>query len=91
MELSELLRRIAMARCGREACAGLSGEAWLDWLSQNDPRRFDWRARGRLLLELPYRPPDDTDYGAQMHELVDAALAWTSADGAGRRAAEFRE
>ncbi len=28
-ELSELLRRIAVARCGRETCAGLSGRAWL--------------------------------------------------------------
>ena len=32
-ELSELLRRIAMARLGREACAGLTGKDWLAWLA----------------------------------------------------------
>lgn len=57
VELSELLRRVAMARLGREACAGLVGEAWLAWLAEWDPKGFDWRTRGRLLLDAPYAPP----------------------------------
>ena len=57
MELSELLRRVAMARLGREACAGLVGEAWLAWLAEQDPKGFDWRTRGRPLLDAPYAPP----------------------------------
>ena len=57
LELSELLRRVAMARLGREACAGLVGEAWLAWLAEWDPKGFDWRTRGRLLLDAPYAPP----------------------------------
>ncbi len=56
-ELSELLRRIAMARLGRDACAGLTGEAWLAWLTERDPKQFDWRSRGRPLLIAPYAPP----------------------------------
>lgn len=56
-ELSELLRRIAMARLGREACAGLTGADWLAWLTERDPRQFDWLQRGRLLLDAPYAPP----------------------------------
>ena len=58
LELSELLRRVAMARLGREACAGLVGEAWLAWLAEWDPKGFDWRTRGRLLLDAPYAPPE---------------------------------
>jgi len=56
-ELSELLRRIAMARLGREACAGLTGADWLAWLTERDPLQFDWRKQGRLLLDAPYAPP----------------------------------
>ena len=40
--LSELLRRIAMARSGRREAAGLTGDDWLQWLNANDSSRFDW-------------------------------------------------
>jgi hypothetical protein len=75
-ELSELLRRIAIARCGRDTCAGLSGEAWLQWLSLNDPRGFDWNEQGRLLLELPYSPYDPQVSRQDLLQLIDAALEW---------------
>ena len=76
--LSELLRRIAIARCGRDRCAGLNGESWLAWLADHDPDGFDWRARGRLLLELPYAPPGETGDRPELYKLIDAALAWTT-------------
>lgn len=56
-DLSELLRRVAMARLGRDACAGLVGGDWLDWLADQDPHGFDWRTKGRPLLDAPYAPP----------------------------------
>ncbi|NEX16707.1 MAG: hypothetical protein C1943_08775 [Halochromatium sp.] len=55
-ELSELLKRIAMARHGRRTCADLHGQAWLDWLSEQDPAGFDWRSHGQLLIRAPYAP-----------------------------------
>ncbi len=76
--LSELLRRIAIARCGRDHCAGLHGESWLAWLADHDPDGFDWRARGRLLLDLPYAPPGELGDQPELHHLIDAALAWTT-------------
>jgi len=76
--LSELLRRIAIARCGRDRCAGLNGESWLAWLADHDPDGFDWHARGRLLLELPYAPPGETGDKPELYRLIDAALAWTT-------------
>jgi len=76
--LSELLRRIAIARCGRDRCAGLNGEPWLAWLADHDPDGFDWRARGRLLLELPYAPPGEPGGKPELYKLIDAVLAWTT-------------
>jgi len=75
--LSELLRRIAMARHGRGACAGLHGQDWLDWLSGHDPAGFDWRKQGQLLISAPYAP-DRADSGseAELARLIDAAEPW---------------
>lgn len=55
-ELAELLKRIAMARHGRAHCAGLHGQSWLDWLTEQDPEGFDWRHEGQLLIRAPYAP-----------------------------------
>ncbi len=76
-ELSELLRRIAIARLGRAHAAGLSGEHWLAWLQEHDPAGFDWAQRGRPLLTLPYAPPESgQDSTVQLLPLIDAAFAW---------------
>lgn len=90
-ELSELLRRIAIARCGREHCAGLHGDSWLAWLADHDPEGFDWRDHGRLLLDMPYAPPGASADRLALRHMIDAALAWTGqasrcvqAQGAGR-------
>jgi hypothetical protein len=93
-ELSELLRRIAMARLGRPACAGLTGTGWLDWLATHDPNGFPWRTRGRLLIDVPYAPegalkgPTGTK---DLLSLIDAALAWVEVrDGPRRRLLPWR-
>jgi hypothetical protein len=75
-DFSEVLRRIAIARCGREACAGLAGTAWLDWLSANDPAGFDWGKSGRLLLALPYAPPGTPGDADTLRALIAAAIPW---------------
>ena len=76
-ELSELLRRIAMARLGRPACAGLTGTDWLDWLASNDPNGFPWHERGRILLVAPYAPPGAG--AADIRALIEAAEGWVRA------------
>ena len=76
-EFSELMRRIAIARCGRDRCAGLHGEGWLAWLADHDPDGFDWRSRGRLLLDLPYAPPGESESQPDLDYMIDAALVWT--------------
>jgi hypothetical protein len=81
--ISELLRRIAMARLGRPACAGLTGTDWLAWLHANDPNRFDWGSRGRLLLDAPYAPPRDAGaatWRSDVIALIDAAHDWVATE-----------
>lgn len=82
-ELSELLRRVAMARYGRRACAGLVGEAWLEWLERRDPTGFAWTREGRPLIELPYGPPGRRAAGTELEALVLAAREWAAADAQG--------
>ncbi len=79
-ELAALLRRIAITRFSRREAASLTGERWLEWLKQNDPRGFDWPQKGRLLIDAPYAPP----HGSQsrpilpdhVKNLAEAARAW---------------
>jgi hypothetical protein len=79
-ELSQLIRRIAMARLGRDACAGLTGESWLEWLAGNDPQGFAWSEQGRLLLETPYAPPGDLAQSREILALIDAIHEWVAAE-----------
>jgi hypothetical protein len=76
-ELSALLRRIAMARLGRSACAGLAGSDWLDWLETHDPNGFHWRERGRVLLDAPYAPASRVGEG-DLLALIEAVAGWVT-------------
>lgn len=76
-ELSELLRRIAVARFGRTSCAGLHGSAWLEWLTQHDPGKFNWVNDGAELTTVTYAPPDISVSTQQVLGMIDAALEWT--------------
>lgn len=75
-ELSQLLRRIAIARHGRSACAGLVGTDWLAWLTAHDPEGFDWVSAGQPLLGLPYAPPGTAGDAEALRRLIDATVPW---------------
>jgi hypothetical protein len=90
-EFSELLRRVAMARCGRGSCAGLSGRSWLSWLRDHDPAGFDWTGYADVLLQAPYAPPGTTINDATLQRLIDAALVWTRRSVAECAAEETRD
>jgi len=84
-ELSELLRRIAIARLGRDACAGLAGQDWLAWLRDQDPKGFDWSQQGQPLLEIPYAPPGNPRQARELLPLIDAAYDWVEVEERRRR------
>lgn len=74
--LSEYLRRIAVRRFPRKECAGLVGKAWLEWLTSHDPKQFDWVKKGKLLIAVPYAPPDSNLPVEQIKELIQAVRYW---------------
>lgn len=74
--LSVLLRRVAMQSSSRADCAGLQGADWLRWLSANDPGKFDWTARGALLIDAPYAPPGQNVSPESVKVLIRAAKRW---------------
>lgn len=74
--LSEYLRRIAMHRFPRKECAGLAGESWLKWLKDHDPKQFDWAAKGKLLIEVPYAPVHKDLSLIEIKELIQAVRNW---------------
>ncbi|MCG6900054.1 MAG: DUF4381 domain-containing protein [Gammaproteobacteria bacterium] len=77
--LSELLRRIAMVRSGRQEAAGLTGDIWLQWLAEHDNTSFDWERHGQILLTAPYMPPTMSIERKQLLTLIRAATRWIDA------------
>ncbi len=74
--IDSLLRWIAIQQYGREACAGLSGGAWLAWLQAHDPKQFNWQQQGKILIKFPYMPPDTEIDNMQLRQLHQAVYAW---------------
>lgn len=56
IDLSGLIRRIAIHQYSRVECAGLEGKSWLVWLANHDPSQFDWETKGKCLFEATYGP-----------------------------------
>lgn len=70
-DLARLQRRVAIRMAGRQACAGLTGQAWADFLNSLSPdgkTHFDAH-----LAELPYRAEIE---GADWEDSVAATRAW---------------
>ncbi|MES2199239.1 MAG: DUF4381 domain-containing protein [Chlamydiota bacterium] len=74
--LSEYLRRIALRRFSRKECAGLVGQGWLKWLTNNDPKGFDWEKKGVLLIEIPYAPKNSLLPVDRIKDLIQAIREW---------------
>ncbi|MEI8124770.1 MAG: DUF4381 domain-containing protein [Parachlamydiaceae bacterium] len=75
--LSEYVRRIALRRYSRKECAGLVGNAWLQWLTKRDPKKFDWEKNGVLLIEIPYAPSHLNILSlSDVKQLITAVREW---------------
>lgn len=71
-QLSELLRRGMLAYAPREEVAGLTGEAWLEWLDQGMPLPYFHTEGGKSLLQLPYRDPAGDFSDVDVNALLSA-------------------
>jgi hypothetical protein len=77
-ELSEFLRRVALAVRPQAEVAALTGEAWLQYLDRFIGSNEFARGCGRLLIDAPYRPtrPIAT---ADVRPCVDLCERWLHA------------
>jgi hypothetical protein len=71
-QLSELLRRAMMAYAPRHEVAGLTGEAWLEWLDKDLPVPYFHTEGGKSLLQLPYRDPHGNFSDVDINALLAA-------------------
>lgn len=76
VSLSEYLRRIAVRRFPRKECAGLVGNAYLEWLEVHDPKQFHWTEKGKCLIETPYAPEIPEISLQHIQELIQATKHW---------------
>jgi len=72
-QVSELLRRGMLAYAPRHEVAGLTGEAWLEWLDQGLPVPYFHTEGGKSLLRLPYRDPAGDFSDVDINALLAAA------------------
>ena len=72
IELSELLRRTMLAYAPRADVAGLTGDAWLEWLDRDLAEPRFRTGAGRELVDLPYRNPETADSDADIDGLLAA-------------------
>lgn len=71
-QLSELLRRGMLAYAPRDEIAGLTGEAWLEWLDHGMPLPYFHTEGGKSLLQLPYRDPEGDFSDVDIDALLSA-------------------
>lgn len=71
-KLSMLLRRVAISLSPDKTVAGLTGQAWLQYLDRNTTGGPFNEGVGRLLMESPYRqlPPSEKEI-SQLFELCE--------------------
>ena len=89
--LSELLRRIAMVRSGRQQAASLTGDTWLHWLGEHDNTGFDWERHGQILLTAPYMPPAMSVKRKELARLIRAATRWIDASRPAEQKTDFSQ
>jgi len=75
-QLSELLKRIVLMDNPRDKCASLVGYDWINWLEQNDPKKFKWGQLGTILGEEIYAPPGKKYSKAEILPVIEAVRGW---------------
>jgi hypothetical protein len=77
--LSQLLRRMALQLFSRKECAALTGNDWLQWLTDRDPKQFNWNEKGKILIRAPYAPFDENlppPSQKEIKEMIQAMKQW---------------
>lgn len=73
-QLSVLIRRVAISIAVDEAVAGLTGQAWLEFLDRAVKGKPFTQGIGQLLADAPYRRSPPTE--AEMLQLIELCGIW---------------
>jgi hypothetical protein len=76
IEVSALIRRLALQLYSRSDCASLQGLEWIQWLNQKDAKKFDWSGISNVLLELPFQENRNAVDLSQVQAAIRAAKGW---------------
>ena len=75
--INDLLKRLSIQLYGRKDSAGLTGRQWLSWLTNRDPKNFNWLKKAEILIEHPYMPEEKIKASQeQISALAKAARNW---------------
>jgi len=77
-EIAALLKRTALAAYPRAEVAGLSGEAWLDFLDRTSGTTDFTGGPGQLLADAPYQRAAEVPE-AEVRDLLAASKRWIRA------------
>ena len=72
----QLTRQVGILSHGRAQCAALTGDSWLTWLSENDPKGFDWSENGKVLILNSYAPEHQPQNQKSMEQIIQALIRW---------------
>lgn len=83
------LKMLAIRQAGRDAAAGLEGDAWLAWLDEHAKNGFAWQRDGGELLKQLYHPNPPPSSSQLLQQAAKAGLEWltrleTPADAKGK-------
>ena len=78
IETELLMRRLVLQKYPRVECAALKGEEWLLWLSQKDPKQFNWSESGRFLIEAPFCPSPQRFDLEPIRKTIRASKGWVN-------------
>ena len=77
--LSVLLRRVALEFFPREEVAALTGEPWLKWLDQRIQSDVFSTGIGQVLVDAPYRSPEQVSATVNGEALLKVCEGWVMA------------
>jgi cbb3-type cytochrome oxidase subunit 3 len=78
-EVNETLKRLAIQSYGREEVASKEGETWLKWLTNNDPKGFNWQKKGQIIIKYPYMPKEMAKgKKRELSNIIKAVKGWVN-------------
>jgi hypothetical protein len=75
--INNILKRLSIRFYGRRESAALNGKKWLAWLTNHDPRNFNWAKKAEILIQFPYMPEEKIKASSvQISTIAKAAKPW---------------